>query len=49
MIREGINIAEEDQNKTIPQNWRPILDPSICQSTSVRKPEDYPVLGERFK
>ena len=49
MIREGISTHESKQNKTIPQNWRPVLDPSICQNTSVRRPEDYPVLAERFK
>lgn len=49
MIREGINIAEKDQNHTIPENYKAVLDPSICQRTSVRRPEDYPVLGERFK
>ena len=48
-IREGINVAAQNQSTRIPQNFHSVLDPAICKSTSVRRPQDYPVLGERFK
>merc|ERR1712113_646652 len=35
MIREGVSTAEKDQNTVIPHNFRAVVDPAICKSTSV--------------
>jgi hypothetical protein len=48
MIREGINVAEKDQDTTIPKNYHAVIDHTTACKTTVRKPRDYPVLQERF-
>ena len=49
MIREGCDVESASKNKTIPENYKAVLDPAMAEHTSVRRPRDYPVLGERFK
>ena len=54
VIREGIydSSVQKDLERNgppvIPENWT-ILKNVQTSKTSVRKPTDYPVLGERFK
>lgn len=48
MIREGVKVAKGDEVKKIPDNYRSVIDANIATKTSVRRPKDYPVLGERF-
>jgi len=49
MIREGIDIPDNEQSKRIPENYRVVIDHTKATKTSVRKPRDYPVLQERFQ
>lgn len=53
-IREGITAQntgkeEEHDKRTIPANFAAILDGNATAKTTVRKPQDYPVLHSRFE
>ena len=48
MIREGIDTAEKEQSRKIPDNYRAVIGQGNASKTSVRNPRDYPVLAERF-
>lgn len=53
-VREGTQQIEDlssgdQQARPIPANFHAVVDPATATKTSVRRPQDYPILASRFQ